>query len=265
MKKTVGFFGCGNMGSAILSGIRKARLIASRNIWVLDKEAKKNRQLQRTYGIRIADSPRELAQRSQILFLGIKPQQISEAAASLKPYLTKRHIIVSILAGTTLKRLENLLGQAPRLVRVMPNLGAMAGESFSVLSSSDPAALRLVKPLLEACGITAVAHEKFLNAVTALSGSGPAYVFYLMEFLEKAAQRAGLPLPVAKRLAVQTVYGASRVAKGSLLSPLQLRQRVTSKGGTTEAAFKILEKRGFQRIFLEAVRRAEKRAKELSR
>jgi pyrroline-5-carboxylate reductase len=265
MRKTIGFIGCGNMGRSILNGILKCKLVRAKNIRVFDTDLKKTAELQKTFGIRKAFSLDDLICNSDIVLLAVKPQHVKDVAKALKFDFKKSHIVVSILAGTPLTSLKKHFGARARFVRVMPNLGAVVGEGLFALCG-DKSALPIVKTIFNACGETIKISEKFFDHITALSGSGPAYFFLLMELIEKEAVRAGIQRTLARKLAFQTALGAACLAKGLNESPEELRKKVASKGGTTEAALHVLlKKRKFHQTFKEAVQAAVRRAKELSK
>jgi len=265
MKQKIGFIGCGNMGAGLLEGILKNRLVAKRQVFVYEVDVARRKKLKARCGIQTVDSLETLSKKVSILLVAIKPQQLEAVAKKLKATLTRRHTVVSILAGITLGNLKKVLGPEAGIVRVMPNLGAIVGEAASALCGTSPRAVRLAKPLFAACGEVVEVKERLMNSVTAISGSGPAYFFYLMELLEEEGKKAGLPRAVARKLSVQTALGAGCLAKEGSHSPEELRKMVTSKKGTTEAALKTFKKNGFGRIVSAAVKKATQRAKELSR
>jgi len=268
MKKiahSIGFVGCGNMGCGILRALLEKKCVSAGNIWVYEKDPAVSGRLKKFFKVRQARSLEELTRNTAIILLAVKPQQVDEVAPLLKSCLTKKHTLVSILAGTTLGSLKRRFGNSPALVRVMPNLGALVGEAMSALSSKNPSALKKVRGIFEACGEVITVHESFLDLVTAVSGSGPAYFFLLMELLEREAVRGGLPAADARKLAVQTAVGSALLAKQSPETPAVLRERVTSKKGTTEAALKVFKKFRFDKMISQAVKKAAQRAKELAK
>jgi len=185
IKSSIGFIGCGNMGSSIVKGILTKGVVLPRRVYVLDVDQVKASRLTRSLGVRKARSLKEIAQKSHVLVLAVKPQQLQDLARTLKPHLQKKHIIISILAGTTLKTLKKYCGSRPATVRVMPNLGALVGEAMSVVCGQKAYALQVAKRIFGACGDVLVLRESYFDVVTAVSGSGPAYFFLLMELLEK--------------------------------------------------------------------------------
>lgn len=265
MKEKIGFVGCGNMGCGILRALLDKKCVPASRIWVYEKDLGVSARLKKFFKVRQARSLKELAQNTEIILLAVKPQQVDEVTLTLKSCLTNEHTLVSILAGTTLASLKRRFGGRASLVRVMPNLGALVGEAMSALSSKDPSALKKVRGIFEACGEVITVRESFLDLVTAISGSGPAYFFLLMELLEREAIRGGLSISDARKLAVQTAVGSALLAKQSPEAPALLRERVTSKKGTTEAALKVFKKYGFDKMVSQAVKKAAQRAKELAK
>ncbi len=265
MKNTIGLLGVGNMGTAILEGLFKKRVSSPRRVWVYDKMRAKESAFARKWGVRRAASAEDLARRVQWVILAVKPQDLAVTGAELKPALTKKHGIISILAGTPAAKIRRAVGAKPVIVRSMPNLGAKAGASMTAVTGSSRSALRIAKTIFDACGRTVVLPERFFDLVTAVSGSGPAYFFFLMEVLARFGASHGLSRADAELLAVQTASGAALLAAGGEASPQEWRARVTSKKGTTEAAFKVMKRSGVEKILARAFQAALERGRELSR
>ncbi|HCM42110.1 MAG TPA: pyrroline-5-carboxylate reductase [Candidatus Omnitrophica bacterium] len=261
--KKIGLIGCGNMGSAILQGVLKNQVCRGSNIWVADKMQGKAKDFCKKNKCRVAQNAAEAAQKAEIIFLAVKPQDFSETAAAIRPFLNSRKIVISILAGVQIAGLQKQLGSAV-VVRAMPNLGAIVGASVTAVCSKNKSAVNFAKKLFEACGAVAVLNEKYFDAVTAVSGSGPAYFFLMMELLQAFAEANGIDTKSARALAVQTALGAGKLAAASAESPSILRERVTSKKGTTDAALTVLKYRKFPKTFFEALNAAVKRSRQLS-
>ncbi len=259
----LGLLGCGNMGSAILRGAVARGVLRAREIMVYDVERPRMQALVKRLRVREAKDARDLVARSSVVLLAVKPQQLAGVARQMGLRERGGKLWISILAGTPLAVLKRELG-ASRVVRVMPNLGATAGQSFSACCGGTVRDRAWVKRLFDAVGKTVPMPEKHMDAVTALSGSGPAYFFQLMEWIEEEAVRRGIPRAAAALLAKQTAFGSSAVALGSSESPRRWRERVTSKGGTTQAALAVMKARGMRRTFELAIRAAVRRARELA-
>lgn len=263
INKTIGLVGVGNMGTAILEGVLKERLAAPGKIWVYDKVPAKARLFARKTGVRYAASAGELFRHAAVILLAMKPQDLPVFAAENREFVKPGHRFISILAGIATAGILKAFGKKVPVVRAMPNLGAKVGESMTVVCGRDPQSLSCAVKLFSGCGKVLRLPESRLDLVTAISGSGPAYFFHLMELLEDFGVRQGLPREVAAALAVQTGVGAALLAKGAEVPCAVLRQRVTSKKGTTEAALKVLKRKNFGRIFLQGLSAAMMRSREL--
>jgi pyrroline-5-carboxylate reductase len=264
MTNKITFIGGGNMASAIISGLI-ADGAAAESIEVVDVAAETCERLSRTFGIR-AHTALEQAQLHPVIVLAVKPQQLLDVAKQLGPRLSS-HLLVSIAAGVRVADLSRWLNGHERIVRTMPNTPAMVGAGITGMfaqaqvSAADRSAAESV---LRAVGaVVWVGDESELDWVTALSGSGPAYVLYFIEAMEDAGIRAGLSDDVARRLALHTVFGAAKLALEAGEDPTVLRNKVTSKGGTTERAIASLEGDGFMDMLARAVNAAAARSREL--
>ena len=266
MSLKVGIIGCGNMGSALARGMVEARLLPAGRIVGYDTEPAKSRRLTRGLKIKAARSAREAAA-CPVILLAVKPQQMGEVLSMIRPFLVHRPLLISIAAGIRTDWIERRAGRGVPVVRVMPNTPALVKKGISALAPGRSAGARhraIAERIFGSVGETVRVRERQMDAVTAVSGSGPAYFFYLIEQMAKAGTGLGLPLGTAQRLAAATARGAARLATCSGESPAALRAKVTSKGGTTEAAFKVFERKGLGSTFQEGIRAAARRAKELS-
>jgi pyrroline-5-carboxylate reductase len=251
------------MGTAILAGLIRHRIMSPGRIFVHDVVRDKARRTARKYGVRLAANPEEIARQSGIVILAFKPQDLKAAAPDLAAALTPRHLVITILAGVKISRVRKSLGGRPAVVRAMPNLGAVVGEAVTALTGPRGPHLAAAKAIFSGCGQVLVLPESKFDLVTALSGSGPAYFFYLMELLIREGMARKLSKDEAETLIRQTAKGAAVLANGAGEPPASLRARVTSKGGTTEAALKTLARGGFPRLFSRAIGAAVRRAREL--
>lgn len=265
LNKKIGIIGCGNMGGAILAGLVKNRIVTASRINVYDKILPKAKALSRQWKVRARAGNAEVVRASDIVVLAVKPQDLFAAASEFQRAFTRRHLLITILAGTPIAKVRRAVGPKPKIVRAMPNLGAQVGEAITALAASDRPGLALAEILFSGCGKTVRLTERHFDLVTAVSGSGPAYFFLLMELLSKEARTHGLSEAVARELAVQTAVGAGLLARRSTFSPAELRRQVTSKGGTTEAALSIFEREGLAAIVSKGIRAALRRGRELSR
>lgn len=262
--QSIGVIGVGNMGSAILEGLFRKDLAKPSQVWVYDKIEAKSKDFAKRWKAHLAASNADLVGQAEAVILAVKPQDLPDTAAELRAFFKKSHVLISILAGTPLAKIRRLIGSIPSLVRAMPNLGAKVGEAVTVLTGQEAERLALAEAIFSGCGKTVRLEEKYFDLVTALSGSGPAYFFLLMELLARFGVESGLAQKTAELLAVQTGVGAGLLAQAASTSPEELKKMVTSKGGTTEAALKVLESRGISEIFREALKAALERGRELS-
>lgn len=262
----LGFIGAGQMAEAIARGLDRVCTLPASRMFAADL-SEGRRQVFRSLGASVCDSNAQVVERTDIVILAVKPQVVEKILVDLKPHFTKDKLLVSIAAGVTIQNLQKWAGNA-RVVRVMPNTPCLVGEAAAVMSLGDQATEQdslLVRALFEAVGTIHVADEKFLNAVTGLSGSGPAYVYIAIEALADGGVAAGLPRDLSLALASQTVLGAAKMVLQTKKHPGQLKDEVTSPAGTTIAGIKALETAGFRSALIEAVVAAAKRGEELSK
>jgi len=265
----IGFVGSGNMAEALIKGIIEEGLYQPENIFISDIKSERLKLLCQRYNVTAAESNAELAAKVGILVLSVKPQNMTDALSSIKDALKKEALVVSIAAGIKVANIAAVLDDIA-IVRVMPNTPALIGEAASALYANEKAKpmLEKAKTIFTAVGKAVVVDdEDLIDAVTAVSGSGPAYYFLLTEELIKAAAQLGLPDDVAKDLVLQTAKGAALLAveadkKGE--SPAMLRRKVTSPGGTTEAALKVFADGKISELISAAITRARDRSRELS-
>lgn len=265
--ETIAFIGAGNMGEALIRGLLAAKTVTAEQIIACDVVATRLEYFKNKFGIRTASDNAAAVCDADIVLLAVKPQQMSDVLSSFKSQITNRKVIITIAAGVTTTRIERELGGHVRVVRVMPNTPALVGAGAAAMCKGAHATdddLATAEAILGAVGITVRTEEALLDAVTALSGSGPAYVFYVTEAMIKAGVAAGLTEEIAKQLTIQTVFGAAKLMKESGESPADLRRKVTSPGGTTEAALKVMSERKLMNVFAEAVQAATRRSHELA-
>ncbi len=262
IKEKIGLIGVGNMGTAILEGLLEKKLVDAGQITVFDKIGDKASEFSKKWKAALASSNAEVVKKSDAVILAVKPQDLAATAGEIGSVAGK--MVISILAGMPVAKLSQAMTGA-RVVRAMPNLGAKVGQGITAVTSSDKQALAVAEAIFSGCGKTVVLEEKHFDLVTAVSGSGPAYFFLLMELLENAAVKEGLTREQARLLSVQTAVGAGLLAASSSDSPEELRKQVTSKGGTTEAALKVFEQNKIADIVSQAVKAAVDRGKELAK
>ncbi len=262
MVRKVGMIGCGNMGEAILLGCR-----GHFNLYVAEKSIARQEYLQRQYKIKTRDLA-VVVQECSVLLLAVKPQDVDEILAALKSFRTPKYLVISMAAGITTTYVEQRLGRGIKVVRVMPNLPALVGQAVTAVTKGRYACagdVAIVCQIFDCVGTTMVVKENLMNAITATSGSGPGYVYFLMEQMIAAAQKIGLSENMATDLVVETFLGSLHLLKTKKQDPKVLREKVTSKGGTTQAAMDVFIKQSMGRIFDKALKAAVVRAQQLSR
>jgi pyrroline-5-carboxylate reductase len=264
---TIGFIGAGNMAEALIRGFIETKTCGADQLWASDVNAERLTWMSQTFGVKTTPDNALLAASCQVIILAIKPQQIPVALKSLRPHFKPEHLLLSIAAGIPTGYLEKCVAQPLKIVRIMPNTPAKlrAGASaFCLGKFAGDAEKELVQTLFAAVGTVVCVAETDMNAVTALSGSGPAYFFKICELMTQAGQSMGLTESVAKTLSIQTMLGAARMLAETGQEAGELRQAVTSKGGTTEAALTLWEQTNFSEIFKNGLLRARDRALELT-
>ncbi len=265
----IGFIGAGEMARALASGFVAAGLVAADQLAASDPRPEGREGFGRhVAGAATFDSNADVARRARVLFLAVKPSHVAAALADLRPHVGQEHLVISIAAGVTTATLSAGLGEGVRIVRVMPNTPCLVGQSASGYCLGPGATAddgRLVRNLLESVGIALELEEKLLDAVTGLSGSGPAFVYTMIEALADGGVAMGLPRNVAAALAAQTVRGAAEMVVQTGEHPAVLKDRVTSPGGTTIAGLAELERRQLRSALIAAVRAATERSIELGK
>jgi pyrroline-5-carboxylate reductase len=262
----IGFIGIGNMGSALARGYLARHPMDATQVRVHDVDSAKASAFCASTGCVPCRSATEAVEGARLVVLAVKPQVLPEVLQSLAPHLTAGTILVSIAAGVTLGRLRELAGPVPVVARAMPNTPAMVGSGATAVSfdgASDDDATEVLS-FFEGVGIAIRIDEKLMDAVTGLSGSGPAYVMLFLEALSDAGVRLGLPRDVALRLAAAMVKGSAAMALETGIHPAVLKDQVCSPGGTTIEGIRVLEKSGFRSATIEAVSASARRSAELS-
>jgi pyrroline-5-carboxylate reductase len=266
LKIPVGFIGGGNMAEAMIQGLLASKTILSSDCRVYDISEERLIHLRKTYGVKAVQDTPQAIKPSRAVILAVKPQNVDKALSALSSVWSLEKILISIVAGVPMAYLGRFFSKTPKIIRVMPNTPALVLSGISALSKNVVANekdLALAESLFKAIGETVRVEESQLDAVTGLSGSGPAYVFHILEGLTDGGVKMGLSRAIAQKLAVQTVWGSSQMVRqmGSPLS--QLKEMVTSPGGTTIHGLHVMEKAGLHGILMDAVEAATHRSKEL--
>ena len=264
----VGVIGVGNMGAALVRGIIDQGTVTARSVTVCDLDQDLVGRICGDLGVVDGKEATQVAGSADLVVLAAKPQNLPSLLEEISPYINANQTIMSIAAGVTTKSIEESLGGQPSVIRVMPNLPALVGEGIAVIcggSHSKELDFERVEAVLSAVGVCLKAPEEMMDPVTALSGTGPAYVFHTMEAMIQSGLEMGMPSEMAERLVLHTVLGAAMLAMESDLDPTSLREAVTSRGGTTDAAISHLEENGYTPLVVEAILAAMDRSEELGR
>ncbi|MCS7227928.1 MAG: pyrroline-5-carboxylate reductase, partial [Endomicrobia bacterium] len=257
--------GCGNMGEVVVSCA--VSVVNNKNVFCYDIDKKKLRSIKKKYNVNISYSNSQLVQDSDVIVLAVKPQQIKEVLLEIRDFVTPQKVIISIAAGIKIKFIEKILSSKTQILRTMPNLPLKVGYGVTAICKNNFCKNEncdFAKKIFSNKGIVIEVKENKIDLITAISGSGPAYIFYISEVIQKIARSFNLPKKIVPEVVNYTILGAAEMLVQSKLSAEELRQAVTSKGGTTEQALKVFYKHKLDKIFNEAIKKAYTRAKKLS-
>jgi pyrroline-5-carboxylate reductase len=264
--KRVGFLGAGNMGEAMIRGLVEAKVVPPKDIAATDVRADRLDEIAGRYGVRAAAGNAALVAESDVVILAVKPQGMAAVLREIAPAVAATKLLISVAAGVATRTIREHLGREARLIRVMPNTPALVLEGATAIARGaglQPGDLEAAQALFGAVGRVVVLDEDALDAVTGLSGSGPAYVAIVIDALADGGVRMGLDRATALTLAAQTVLGSARLLLETGAHPGQLKDMVASPGGTTIAGIAALEDGAVRRAFINAVERATLRSREL--
>jgi pyrroline-5-carboxylate reductase len=268
MNNKIGFIGSGNMASAMIKGITKSDLIKSENIMASDPNLEKLSDLKNQTNIKITTNNLEVAKFSNILFLSIKPNKYKDIIEEIRDSISENTIIITIAAGITKSRIEEYFSKKVKLVRTMPNTPALVGEGMSALSPNEYISeeeINIISDIFKCFSKVEIIEESYIDTVTALTGSSPAYVYMFIEALADGAVLKGLPRDKAYKMAAQAVYGSAKMVLETGKHPGELKDEVCSPGGTTIEAVYSLEKSGLRAAVIEAMEKCIEKAKNMSK
>ena len=260
----IAFIGAGSVVEAMITGVLSKGHIHPDQIWLTNQSNRERlKKLHEAFGVHTTYDKQLIVQEAEMIILCMKPKDITEALHTIRPFVQPNQLIVSVLAGVSSEYICDQLDLKIPVVRAMPNTSAAIGYSATAIASSKHATaehLQAVKQLFETIGTVVTVDEKDLHAITALSGSGPAYIYYFVEAMEQAATELDLQAPLAKELIIQTLTGAAEMLKVSVDTPSMLRRNITSPGGTTQAGIETLETYDFQEAVIAAIKNATERS-----
>ena len=266
--KRIGFLGCGNMGEALVKGLVEASVVSADALMASDSRTDRLGDLERRYGVRVSKDNVELARECDVVVLAVKPQIMAAVLKEVAPTLSRRQLVISIAAGVATATIRAEVAKDIRLIRVMPNTPALVLEGATAIAKAkglEAGDLETAQEIFGAVGKVVVLDEELMDAVTGLSGSGPAYVAVVIESLADGGVKMGLDRVTAMTLATQTVLGAAKLLLETGLHPGSLKDMVSSPGGTSIAGIAALEEGGIRTTFITAVERATQRSRELGR
>ncbi|MFT4415075.1 pyrroline-5-carboxylate reductase [Fredinandcohnia humi] len=267
MEQRIGFIGCGKMAQAMIQGILASQIVSPNQIMVSAKTKETLEYAKETFGVKTAFTNREVAANSDIVFLAIKPNLYSEVIEEITNEVGAETIVITIAAGISLDFIRTSFGKEIKAVRSMPNTPSLVGEGMSVICANDkvtPEDLQKVTRLFEGFGRAEIIEERLMDAVPAVSGSSPAYVYMFIEALADGAVMQGVPRNQAYRLAAQAVLGAAKMVLETGQHPGELKDNVCTPGGATIKAVAVLEKHNFRSSVISAMEACTKRSKELA-
>lgn len=267
MIEKISFIGAGSMAEAIVEGIVTEHVIESNRVYVSNKRNKvRLRELERKYNVIGTTDKREVIENSTVIVLATKPNDVENALLDIKPFINENQLIVSVIAGISTSLIRSIIGKKVPVIRTMPNTSASIGYSATAIAKGEYATesdLKIVQHLFNAIGTVSVVDEEQMHIVTAISGSGPAYIYYLVEAMEQIAKEEGLDEETAKQLITQTIIGAGKMLTKSNESAKTLRENVTSPNGTTAAGIQILKEYHFQEAIINCIKSAKERSVQL--
>ncbi|MCL6602329.1 MAG: pyrroline-5-carboxylate reductase [Paenibacillus sp.] len=268
--ETIVFYGAGSMAEAIVRGLIARSVVPSDKIVVLNRSSNDRlAELRARYGVLASNEPEqrmEYLRSAPVIVLAMKPKDAAQAIRALGPLLSPEQLVISVIAGLTIRTIQGLLGSLQPVVRTMPNTSSSIGLGATGISFSkevNEKSRRLALNMFEAVGITSVIEEERMETLTGISGSGPAYIYYMMEAMIAAGIRGGLSAEQSGELTVQTVLGAARMVQQTGEEPASLRKKVTSPNGSTQAALETLDKGDFFETVIAAVNRCAERSREM--
>mgnify|MGYP005625455519 CR=1 FL=1 len=262
----IGFIGSGNMGTALMKGLIQSSLFSEDQLFAYDKDEKALKRVFDLFGLNCCKSNSELTRKCSIILFCVKPQNMRDVLQEVKDEINENHLLISIAAGITIEMICSMVGERIPVIRVMPNTPALIQKGISALSSAKNVSLehmRLAAKIFGAVGDTVEVEESMMDAVTALSGSGPGYVFRIMESMVEEGIGLGLNRDTSERLVIQTFLGAASLAKDSDFTLAGLRKMVTSRGGTTAAGLDMFDQMGLDVMIHKAIEAAYRRSVKL--
>ena len=263
----IGFIGGGKMATAIMKGIINSNWCEVKSIFVSDKNEDALKTLEKDYAVQTTLNNIEVVKNSKIILFAVKPFVLRDVLTEIKPYLTKEHIIFSIAAGISIKTMEEIVGEIP-VVRIMPNTPALVNEGMSAICRGNFAKdehSKIALEIFKSVGKVVEADEKYIDIITAISGSGPAFYYYIIDEIAKAGEKLGLNYQTCLKLSAQTAYGAAKMIMETDVNPEQLIVNVTTPGGCTAVGNEVLKEQEISKILFDTIEKTAQKAYELGK
>ena len=263
----IGLIGGGKMATAIMKGIINSNWCEAKNIFVSDKNEDALKILEKDYAVQTTLNNIDVVKNSKIILFAVKPFVLRDVLVEIKPYLTNEHIIFSIAAGISIKTMEEIVGEIP-VVRIMPNTPALVNEGMSAICRGNFARdehSKIALEIFKSVGKVVEADEKYIDIITAISGSGPAFYYYIIDKMAKAGEKLGLDYQTCLKLSAQTAYGAAKMIMDTDVSPEQLIVNVTTPGGCTAVGNEVLKEQEISKILFDTIEKTAQKAYELGK
>ncbi|MEI3601457.1 MULTISPECIES: pyrroline-5-carboxylate reductase [unclassified Oceanobacillus] len=269
MCKRIVFVGCGSMAEAIMGGMLQTKTVDKNDIYVTNKQDEgRLGNIEATYGVQTSYDKEKLLDLADVVILAMKPKDLAESLDEIRPFIREEQLIISVLAGVMTETIEEIIGKRNAVVRAMPNTSAQIGYSATAIAAGkyvDQEKINIAERLFQSIGVTKVVAEDDMHTVTAISGSGPAFIYYFVEAMTTAALEAGMDEQTADALITQTIIGAGKMLEQSGEPASVLRENITSVGGTTAAGLETLKANEFEKIIISCIESARNRSIDLGR
>lgn len=265
MNNKIGFIGAGKMASAIMKGIIDSGFCEAQNILVSDVNEDARTRVNTEYGVKVTADNQEVVKNSNVILFAVKPFVLKEVLEGIKPFITKDHLVISIAAGIAIKDIQSILGDVA-VIRVMPNTPALVNEGMSAVCRGDFATqdhAKIASTIFNSVGKVIQSEEKYIDIITAISGSGPAFYYYIIDEIAKAGEKLGLDYETCLKLSAQTAYGSAKMIMDTNVSPEQLIINVTTPGGCTAVGNDVLKANNVSKIMYDTIEGTMKKAKAL--
>ncbi|MEC2072795.1 pyrroline-5-carboxylate reductase [Alkalihalophilus marmarensis] len=269
IQQNVAFIGAGSMAEAIFAGLIKQKMVAAENIYVTNRSnLDRLNHLKETYGVQTSTNKEEILKKADVVILAMKPVGVKDSIEEIRSFTSENQLFLSVLAGITTEYISELLGHDAPVIRIMPNTSAAVGSSATMIAAGDGVTkdqLTIAEELFKSVGMVKTVPEHDIDSLTAIAGSGPAYMYYLVEGMQQSLEELNLDQDLGEEVILQMMQGAIDLMKSTDKSPRELYQNVKSPGGTTEAGLNVLEDNDYQDIIIECIKGAAKRSRDITK